>query len=119
LYRALATGSHEELSALLDQDVQWHVPGAHPRSGTYSGRAQTLALIGGRKPDAGFEILDVLTGGRFVMVFVQHEVRRYGVTETWRFVHVMQMRAGRVAESWHFDENQTQLDEFLNEAHRR
>ena len=116
LYEAIAgdpVDSAPALSELLDPDVRWHVPGSNPISGTYSGREATLALFSGRGSDSTFEMLDVLTGEHFVMVFVQHRV---GSGLGTRFVHILRTRAGRVAESWHFDEDQARLDRLVEEA---
>jgi ketosteroid isomerase-like protein len=115
LYEVLAHGSVDELSELLDADIEWHVPGSNPRSGTHVGRDATLALFRTRS-GRSFQVLDVLTGDRFVMVLVHHRIDRDGDGSDARFVHVMRTHAGRITESWHFDENQAQLDEFLNRA---
>jgi ketosteroid isomerase-like protein len=116
LYAALRSGDVESLRELLDLDIHWHVPGAHPRSGDYDGRDEVVPLLSRRhgRHDASFTVLDVLAGDQFVMVFVEGNSELDGQTLQSRFVHVMTTRDGRVTESWHFDENQTQLDAFLN-----
>jgi ketosteroid isomerase-like protein len=117
LHDALGRGDLDEISSLLDPDVQWHVPGSNPRSGTYAGREATMGLQSSRRRASTSEVLDVLVGEHYVMVFVQHRAVRDGVSWVGRFVHVLSIRAGRVVESWHFDEDQGKLDEFLNQVH--
>lgn len=114
-YAAFAHGSDDDLAALLDPDVQWHVPGANALSGTYVGRDATLALFGGRGAGSAFDVLDVLTGEQFVMVLVRHRSTGGDGGSVSRFVHVLRTRESRIIESWHFDEDQRRLDEFVGE----
>jgi ketosteroid isomerase-like protein len=113
-YAALMNRSVEGVEALLDPDVMWHVPGKHSRAGTYQGRDQVMGLFDGfsRANERTIEVEDVLSGECFVMVLVR-VVKRNGKTFGGRYVHVMRTRSGRIVESWHFDEDQSRLDELL------
>jgi hypothetical protein len=118
-YAAFSHGSDDDLAALLDPNVRWHVPGSNALSGTYSGRDATLALFSGRGAGSAFDVVDVLTGEHFVMVLVKHRSTRGEADAVSRFVHVLRTKSGRVSESWHFDEDQGRLDKFVDESDSR
>jgi len=115
-YAAMKAHSIEGVSALLDSDVVWHVPGRHSRSGTYLGRESTIGLFDNfsRAKKREIDVEDVLCGERFVMVLVR-VIERSAAPNESRFVHVIRTRNGRICESWHFDEDQSRLDERLDE----
>jgi len=115
-YTAMKNLSVEGVEELLDPDVVWHVPGRHSRSGTYVGKEEAMGLFDGfaRARQRSFEVDDVLCGERYVMVLVR-VTERNGKTLDGRFVHVIRTKAGCIAESWHFDEDQSRLDERVRE----
>ena len=113
-YAAMDKQSVEGVEALLDSDVIWHVPGRHSRAGTYRGRAEVMGLFNGfaRAKQRVIVVEDVLGGEHFVMVLVRM-TERNGKPFDGRYVHVIRTTDGRIAESWHFDEDQSRLDEIL------
>ena len=113
-YAAMENQSVEGVEALLDSDVIWHVPGRHSRAGTYRGRAEVMGLFNGfaRAKQRVIVVEDVLGGEHFVMVLVRM-TERNGKPFDGRYVHVIRTTDGRIAESWHFDEDQSRLDEIL------
>jgi uncharacterized protein len=115
LYKAVPVGSAQVLAELLDPEVQWHVPGRHARSGTYDGRDAALRLLS-HPARSSFEVLDVSSGRHLVMALIRHRSEQGGQQIDARFVHVLRMNAGRIIESWHFDEDQAQLDRFMSAA---
>src|ERR1700722_15276616 len=114
LYVAMRLHSVEGVEALLDPDVLWHVPGRHSRAGTYHGIEETLGLFDGfsRAKQREIVVEDVLIGEHFVMVLVRI-TKRNGKPFDGRYVHVIRTKRGRISESWHFDEDQSRLDEIL------
>ena len=115
-YRAMDSLSVDGVKKLLDPNIVWHVPGRHSRSGTYLGVDETMGLFDefSRARNRKFEIEDVLSGDRYVMVLVR-TTERNGNPCNARFIHVMRTKTGCIAESWHFDEDQSRLDELVNE----
>lgn len=58
---AYAAGDLEGIAAVLDKDVQWHIPGRHPLSGTKNGRAEVLAFFA-QLSAAGFQAEPIFFG---------------------------------------------------------
>jgi uncharacterized protein len=115
-YAAIEDKSVERVAGLLDPDVIWHVPGQHSRAGIYRGRDQIMALFDGfsRADQRQSEVEDILCGKRFVMALI-HITERKGVPYDGRYIHVIRTNNGRIAESWHYDEDQSRLDQILEE----
>ena len=115
-YAAMENRSVDAVAELIDPDVIWHVPGRHSRAGTYIGRDQVMSLLDGfaRASQRKSEVEDVLCGEHLVMVLVRFTMRN-GKPFDGRFVHVIRTSLGRIAESWHFDEDQSRLDALLTE----
>ncbi len=60
-FAAYGANDLEAIAAVMDEKVQWHIPGRHPLSGTKTGRAEVLAFfeqLGG----AGFKAEPIFFG---------------------------------------------------------
>lgn len=44
-FAAYGANDLEAIAAVMDEKVQWHIPGRHPLSGTKTGRAEVLAFF--------------------------------------------------------------------------
>ena len=45
-FAAYGKGDLDGIAAVMDENVQWHIPGRHPLSGTKNGRDEVLAFFG-------------------------------------------------------------------------
>lgn len=102
LYRALATGDLAAAAVHLDPDVELHVPGTHALAGTHRGLDGVLAFAEGTRArtDDGeaIEVLDVLAGTTATAVHCRVRATRGDRRLDNSTVHLLRLRAGRVAE---------------------
>ncbi len=114
LYAAIADKAFDAISAVLDPDVVWHVPGHHSHSSTYNGKEETVALFEEFGAAVGtMELQDILGGKHYVAALVRMRQTRGPDPQESLYIHLLRISGGLIKESWHFDEDQTQLDEYL------
>jgi ketosteroid isomerase-like protein len=110
-YRALGTGSRDEIVKYYDENVRWLVPGNHPLAGWYEGLDAFLDLMStaGKLTGGSFAMarLSILTGDDCSADLCRNEGFRQGAPEgsvspydrldAYVF-HVMRWRDGRIVE---------------------
>lgn len=111
-FRARDLGAIEEL---VDEDVVWHVPGAHPRAGDIRGRESLIAWLSGLA-DIGFWLKahDVFGNDEHVCALSQMGARRPGVEVETRVVSIFHFRGGRQAERWFYPEDPQAWDRIFD-----
>lgn len=102
LYDALADGDLAAAVDLLDPDVVLHIPGTHAQAGVHRGLdaviAVTAAITAATDDGEAFEVRDVLEGERHVAVLGRVTATRLGRRLDNSTIHLLRLRAGRVAE---------------------
>jgi ketosteroid isomerase-like protein len=118
--RAAASFRAGDISAfddLLDEDVVWHVPGGHSRSGDIKGRAAVKAWL----TDAlsiGFRLRehDVFASDEHVCALSVMGATRPGMDIETRVVSIFHFREGRQLDRWFYPEDADTWDRIFDDA---
>ena len=114
VYDAFAKGDIETVMGLYTDDIQFHVSGRSPVSGSYSGKDEVLGLYGKMVELSGgtfrVEALDILANDEHGVVLTMERGQRDGKTLENRAVHVWEMRDGKCAQFRGY--NEEVWDEF-------
>lgn len=109
-------------ASLFSEDVNLHVPGRNPFSGTIDGREAWLSSllkyveaehVGIR---LSFEVHDVVAGDEHAVGLLSIRAERLEERIEWQRVAVYHFRAGAIAEVWIHDVDQYSIDEFFRGA---
>jgi uncharacterized protein len=104
----------EEVRAMLDPSVVWHVPGASAIAGEHHGVEAVLAYFDTRRrmTDSAFRVSvqgAAMIAGRVVQLAGGRAVRD-GVDVAWETVGVFRVLEGRIAECWLIPFDQAAFD---------
>jgi len=115
-HAAIRAGDAATLSALLADDVTWHVAGQSRVSGDYAGRAAVLELLEKMRAlsDGTFalEDEDLLESPERAVSLCHVSARRDGKMLDADYCEVIRVRAGRIVEGWSFAFDQYAFDFF-------
>ena len=99
-----AVGEEVAVDELLAEDVTWHVPGASPIAGDFSGRAAVLWYLGFRRTLAGETMRTTERGqapqGDVVVRLAERHARVVDGDVFWRTADVYRVANGKIAEAW-------------------
>jgi len=99
LYEAFAKGDVETVMSLLTDDVEYHISGRSPVSGTYKGKDEVLAWVGQLMELSGgtfrIEVQDILANDEHGVALTIKRGQRAGKTLENRSVHVWGFRDGK------------------------
>lgn len=111
---ALRARDFASLGALLDEDVVWHVPGSHSRTGDIRGRDEILRWLAGLI-ETGFWLTehDVFANDEHVCALSYMGARRPGLEVETRVVSIFHFRDGRQVERWFFPEDAAAWDRIF------
>jgi uncharacterized protein len=112
--RFYAGGEQMPVSAMLTDDVTWHVPGRSAIAGDYRGREQVLRYFARRRElaDATFriDVRGVLADDERAVILAGGEVEYGGETFSWGTVGIFRLAGGRIAECWVVPYDQSAFD---------
>jgi ketosteroid isomerase-like protein len=102
--RFYAGGDQAPVSAMLTDDVTWHVPGHSAIAGDHRGREEVLRYFARRRElaDATFriDVRGVLADDERAVILASGEVELGGETSSWGTVGIFRLSGGRIAECW-------------------
>jgi ketosteroid isomerase-like protein len=121
LTSAYAAADINAISALLADDVVFHVPGRHPLAGTYTGKTEVFGYLAqvaaaSESDDGGFEIHSMMGDDEHVVALVYGTIEHGGVRFVRPTVHVFHVDGDRVTEFWEASLDQNAEDEFWSSA---
>jgi len=98
-------GDEAPLRALLDPEIEWHVPGRNAIAGDYSGVEAVMAYFARRRDHAARTFRmhpgDLLSGdGDRVAVLTDGTATIGGREERWSTVGLYRLTGGRIAGCW-------------------
>ena len=103
-YEAFAAGDLPTLMSLWTDDVVWHVSGATPLDGDYSGRDAVAGFFGALAQETGgtfaLDVHTILADDDHAVVLVTATARRAGRSLLSQDAHVTHLRDGLMAEFW-------------------
>jgi uncharacterized protein len=118
--RFYAGGEQGPVSAMLTDDVTWHVPGHSAIAGDYRGRDEVLRYFARRRElaDATFriDVRGVLADDERVVILAGGEVEYGGETFAWGTVAIFRVADGRIAECWVVPHDQRAFDRIWSSA---
>jgi hypothetical protein len=92
------------LRKLLDDDVEWHVPGTSAIAGDYRGIEAVLAYFGKRRELARgtfrMRPREVLVGAEHIAVLTDGTVTIDGLERSWATVGLYRLHGDRIAACW-------------------
>ena len=104
LYAFYAGGESAPLRKLLDEDVEWHVPGASAIAGEYRGIEAVLGYFDKRRELSGrtfrMSPREVLAGDEHVAVITDGTVTLDGLERSWATVGLYRLCGDRIAACW-------------------
>jgi ketosteroid isomerase-like protein len=104
LYKFYAGGESAPLRKLLEEDVEWHVPGASAIAGEYRGIEAVLEYFDKRRELSGqtfrMSAREVLAGDEHVAVITDGTVTLDGLERSWATVGLYRLRGERIAACW-------------------
>jgi ketosteroid isomerase-like protein len=102
--RFYAGGEQAPVSAMLTDDVTWHVPGESAIAGDYRGREEVLRYFARRRELSGatfrIDVRGVLADDERAVILAGGEVTYGGQTFAWGTVGIFRLAGGRIAECW-------------------
>lgn len=102
--RFYAGGKVEPLLAMLDREVEWHVPGESPIAGHYRGLDEVLAYFETRRERTtrtmAIEVRDVLAGGRWAAILADGTAELRGRRASWGTVGLFRVEADAIRAGW-------------------
>ena len=100
--RLYADGDPGPASALLAEDVVWHVPGRNRIAGEHRGREAVLRYFHARREAMGgtfrVHVHDVLANDERVVILAGGRAERAGRPVTWETAGIFRIAGGRIAE---------------------
>ncbi|HYZ91937.1 MAG TPA: nuclear transport factor 2 family protein [Actinomycetota bacterium] len=115
-YAAFARGDLDTVKELWTDDVVWHVGGQSPLAGDYKGQDEIIAFFGKTFEQTGgtlqIDLHDVLGNDEHAVALVTLKAKRDGKSLEMNAVHVFELRDGKTAEFWAFNEDDRRADEF-------
>jgi ketosteroid isomerase-like protein len=104
LYRAAVQADLPTARKLLDQDLEWHAPGAEPAGGPYRGMAEAVSAFGALWRRIGtvdaVELRDVVASSARAAALLRLSVVRSGRRATLDWWLMFRIDGGQVAEAW-------------------
>jgi ketosteroid isomerase-like protein len=104
LHKFYAGGESAPLRKLLEEDVEWHVPGASAIAGDYRGIEAVLEYFDKRRELSGqtfrMSPREVLAGDEHVAVITDGTVTLDGLERSWATVGLYRLRGDRIAACW-------------------
>ena len=117
-YAAFEAGDVETLMSLFSDQIVWHVFGAGPLAGDYTGKQAVLELFGtymGLIDSQSTELHDILANDQHTVVMATLNVSRQGRSTEHKVTDVIHPDSeGRVQEFWRFFDDQGKVDEFMS-----
>jgi ketosteroid isomerase-like protein len=115
-YDAFATADVPALVDLFAEDIVWHYPGQSSLAGDHVGRERVLWLLGQFAERTGddyrAELQQVMANDDYAAGWARDVGRRKGKTLDVNAVVVFRLQGDRVAEAWHYFDDQRALDDF-------
>jgi uncharacterized protein len=117
LISAYAEADIAAIDQLLTDDVVFHVPGRHPLSGTYVGKAEVFGYMGqiaalSESAKGGFEVHSVTGDDEHAVSLMTGTIEHDGVRFVRPTVHVFHVNGARVTEFWEASLAQHAEDQF-------
>ena len=115
-YGAFQSGDLETVRTLFADDIVWHIGGRNHFSRDYAGADNVLALFAENFTETdgtfGVDVHDILADDDHAVALATVRGRKGDKTLNDRYTHVVHIAGGEVVESWIFQENQHEVDEF-------
>ena len=109
MYDAFAKGDVETVMGQLTDDIEYHISGRSPVSGSYLGKDEVLGFFGKLMQLSGgtfrLEVEDILANDEHGVVLTIERGQRDGKTLNNRAVHVWDIRDGKFAQFRGYNEN--------------
>ncbi len=114
-FAAYGANDLDGIAAVMDEDVQWHIPGRHPLSGTLNGRDEVLAFFD-QLAVAGFQAEPIYFGADENHVVDIHRgwanvEGKPNVDTTWALVY--RIENGRIVEATNLSADQDAANTFF------
>jgi hypothetical protein len=114
-FAAYGAGDLEAIAAVMDENVQWHIPGRHPLSGTKNGRDEVLAFFE-QLGTAGFKADPIYFGADETHVVDIHRGwsnadGKLNVDTTWALVY--RIEDGKIVEATNLSADQDAANTFF------
>ncbi|MCT4609946.1 MAG: nuclear transport factor 2 family protein [Pelagimonas sp.] len=114
-FAAYGQNDLEGIAAVMDENVQWHIPGRHPLSGTKNGRDEVLAFFG-QLGVAGFQAEPIYFGADETYVVDIHRgwsnaEGEPNVDTTWALVY--RIEGGKIVEATNLSADQDAANTFF------
>jgi len=117
--RFYAGGDQGPVSAMLTDDVAWHVPGRSAIAGEYRGREEVLRYFVRRRELAHatfrIEVRGVLVDEERAVILAGGEVDHGGETLAWGTVGIFRIAARAIAECWVHPYDQAAFDQIWSQ----
>lgn len=118
-FNAYATNNHEVVRQVLSDDIQWHIPGNHPLSGTKSGVDQVIDYLK-QLNKASFQAAPIVMGVNDSFVIDCH--RNWSELPDGDNLDNMscllwKIKDNRIIEVFNFPENQHTVDAFFSRVY--
>jgi ketosteroid isomerase-like protein len=114
-YDAFATGDVPALADLFAEDIVWRYPGHNSLAGDHVGQERVLRLLGQFAERTGgnyrAELQQVMANDEYAG-WARDVGRRKGKTLDVNAVVVFRLEGDRVAEAWHYFDDQRVVDDF-------
>jgi ketosteroid isomerase-like protein len=117
--RFYAGGDQDPVSAMLTDDVIWHVPGHSTLAGDHRGRDEVLRYFARRRELANatfrIDVRGVLADDERGVILAGGQVEHRGETSAWGTVGIFRIAEGRIAECWVLPHDQAAFDEIWSD----
>ncbi|MDP5218027.1 nuclear transport factor 2 family protein [Ruegeria sp. 2205SS24-7] len=114
-FAAYGANDLDGIAAVMDENVEWHIPGRHPLSGTKTGRAEVLAFFE-QLGVAGFQADPIYFGADETHVVDIHRgwsnaEGKPNVDTTWALVY--RIEDGKIVEATNLSADQDAANTFF------
>lgn len=114
-FAAYGANDLDGIAAVMDENVQWHIPGRHPLSGTKSGRDEVLAFFA-QLGSAGFKADPIYFGADDTHVVDIHRgwsnaPGKPNVDTTWALIY--RIENGKIVEATNLSADQDAANTFF------
>lgn len=114
-FAAYGNNDLDGIAAVMDENVQWHIPGRHPLSGTRNGRDEVLAFFA-QLGVAGFQAEPIYFGADDTHVVDIHRgwsnaEGKPNVDTTWALVY--RIEDGKIVEATNLSADQDAANTFF------
>lgn len=114
-FAAYGQNDLEGIAAVMDENIQWHIPGRHPLSGTKDGRNEVLAFFA-QLGVAGFQAEPIYFGADENYVVDIHRgwsnaEGKPNVDTTWALVY--RIEGGKIVEATNLSADQDAANTFF------